>query len=1089
MGDASIGWGWFPLSISRTALLTLAACSGMTLFAQSGVVRSSGQPIPGATVTAIQGNSKVTTITNQDGRFSFSPLGEGAWVLEVSMFGFAPAKKEITPGAANANLDINLQLEEPASAKRMQQLAQNGRPQATANALETQIQSAAAAAPAPSTPAIPSTSNESFLVAGSLSPGLAANAAPDSGFGPGFGRGELSVGGGATSSQEGGFGGPAGGAFGGAPGGGGFGGRFGGGAGGPRGGRRGGGPGGPRQFGNRRAPSQIHGMASFTLQNSALNAKPFSITGQDVSQPSYAQSRISLIVGGPLVIPKVVHDPSTFFFVTYFATRARNPMSFTETVPTAAERGGDFSQTLESNGTTLVPVRLFAPGTNQPLAGNIVPASLINPASAGLLHFIPLPNQPGTINNYQFQTAAPQDTDNVSARVQRNITAKDRLAFHFSFQRRDGGVPNAFGFLDSMSGTGLESDLSWTRTLSARVISTAQIRFNRNTNETTPYFANGADVAAGLGITGTSNNPVNFGPPTVNFTNFGALSDGSPVLTRNQGQSGSDSVIWSRGNHTFTFGAQFTRNDLNNLTDQNGRGTLNFTGFATSQFTANGNPAPNTGFDFADFLLGYAQSSSIRYGDTSTYFRQNQWAGFGQDEWKVNANLTLLMGLRYEYFAPFTEKYGRLANLDIAPDYSSVSVVTPGSTGQYSGYFPNGLINPDRLNFAPRFGLAWKVPHNGPSTIVRAGYGIYYNGQAYIQFPSRLSQQPPFTTASINSSSTLDNLLEIQTAFNPSGVAGLVTNTYAVDKDYRTPYAQTWNVSIQQELPKGFFVEAGYLGTKGTHLDVLTTPNEGPLVSQTERLLLGNALGYTYDSPVGNSIMNAVHLRATQRFRRGFSMSAYYQFAKSIDDSSTFGGAGNTVAQNWLDIAAERGLSSFDRRHSFDVNWVWTSPFGEAGSNFAPDSWTTRLLKDWQVSGSFTAQTGTPLTARVLGNAAQLAQTSGVGSGRADATGADISGGAFFNTAAFTVPAPGEFGNAGRNTIPGPGNVALNVAFGRSFQMGESRRRLEFRIEANNVVNHVNYSNIYTVVNATNYGLPESASGMRTLNAVVRFRF
>jgi hypothetical protein len=218
-------------------------------------------------------------------------------------------------------------------------------------------------------------------------------------------------------------------------------------------------------------------------------------------------------------------------------------------------------------------------------------------------------------------------------------------------------------------------------------------------------------------------------------------------------------------------------------------------------------------------------------------------------------------------------------------------------------------------------------------------------------------------------------------------------------------------------------------------------------------------------------------------------MSAYYQFAKSIDDSSTFGGAGNTVAQNWLDIAAERGLSSFDRRHSFDVNWVWTSPFGEAGSNFAPDSWTTRLLKDWQVSGSFTAQTGTPLTARVLGNAAQLAQTSGVGSGRADATGADISGGAFFNTAAFTVPAPGEFGNAGRNTIPGPGNVALNVAFGRSFQMGESRRRLEFRIEANNVVNHVNYSNIYTVVNATNYGLPESASGMRTLNAVVRFRF
>lgn len=1066
----------------------------MSLFAQSGVVRSAGQPIPGATVTAVQGNNRNTTVTDQNGHFGFPSLGPGTWTLEVSMFGFAPAKKDFVGAGTNNNLDFSLQLEEPAAVKRMEAFTRNRSAQ-TGNALETQIQNAEAA-PAAQPAATPASGNESFLVAGSLSPGLAANAAPDGGFGPGFGRGELSVGGGATSSQGGGPGGPGGAVFGGSPGGGpggGFGGRFGGGPGGPGragGGRGGGPPGGPRQFGNRRPPSQIHGMVSFTLQNSAVNAKPFSFTGQDVSQPSYAQSRFSIIVGGPLVIPKIAHDPSTFFFFTYFGTRARNPQSFVETVPTAAERGGDFSQTLELNGGSLVPVRLFAPGTSQPLPGNAIPKSLINPAAAGLLSYIPLPNQPGTVNNYEFQTAAPQDTDNLNGRIQRNISAKDRLGFHFSFQRRDGGTPQAYGFLDSVSGTGLETDLSWTRTISARIISNAQVSFNRNTNETTPFFANGANIAAELGITGTSGSPVNFGPPTLNFTNFGALSDGAPVLTRNQGQSGSESIIWSRGAHTFTFGGQYTRSDLNNLTDQNGRGTLNFTGFATSAFSANGTPLPNTGFDLADFLLGYAQSSSIRYGDTSTYFRQNAWAAYGQDEWKVNANLTVLLGLRYEFFAPYTEKYGRLANLDIAPNYSAVSVGTPGETSQYSGVFPNGLINPDRNNFAPRLGLAWKLPHGRQSTIVRAGYGVYYNGQAYVQFASRLSQQPPFTTASINNSSSFGNLLDLQTAFNASGTEGLVTNTYAVNKNYRTPYAQTWNLSIQQELPKGFFVEAGYLGTKGTRLDVLTTPNEGPLVSEAQRLLLGNALGYTYDSSIGNSIFHAVHVRATQRFRRGFSMSAYYQFAKSIDDSSTFGGAGNTVAQNWLDIAAERGLSSFDRRHSFDVNWVWTSPVGEAGSRFAPGGWGTRLLRDWQVSGSLTAQTGTPLTARVLGNAAQLAQTSGIGSGRAQATGLSISsGGEFFNTAAFTTPPQGEFGNAGRNTIPGPGNVALNLTFGRSFQLGESRRRLEFRLEGNNVLNHVNYSNVYTVVNATNYGLPETAAGMRTLGAVVRFRF
>jgi len=220
-------------------------------------------------------------------------------------------------------------------------------------------------------------------------------------------------------------------------------------------------------------------------------------------------------------------------------------------------------------------------------------------------------------------------------------------------------------------------------------------------------------------------------------------------------------------------------------------------------------------------------------------------------------------------------------------------------------------------------------------------------------------------------------------------------------------------------------------------------------------------------------------------------MSANYQFSKSIDDSSTFGGAGNTVAQNWLDLAAERGLSSFDRRHSFNMNWVLTSQVGTAGSRFAPDSWPIRLLKDWQLSGALTAQTGTPLTARVLGDSAiGLAQTGGVGSGRAEATGLSlVSASGFFNHAAFAIPAPGEFGNAGRNTIPGPSRFGVDLAFGRSFLLDESRRRLEFRVEARNVFNQVNFTNINTVVNASNYGLPISAAPMRVLDALVRLRF
>ncbi|HKW99295.1 MAG TPA: TonB-dependent receptor, partial [Bryobacteraceae bacterium] len=817
--------------------------------------------------------------------------------------------------------------------------------------------------------------------------------------------------------------------------------------------------------------------------NSALDARPFSITGQDTVQPAYAHARFGMVLGGPLVIPKIVKDTSTFFFLSYFGTRARNPSTQVATVPTALERQGDFSQSIQSGG----PVQLYDPTTHQPFAGNLIPLSRLDPIAQKLTGFIPLPNQPGLVNNYQQFYSIPQDADNVGFRFQRNITKVDRLSFRVYGQRRDGDTVQTFGFLDTTSGYGLNTNLGWTRNLSPRIVNNAQVTFNRNRNETTPFFANGPDVAAGLGIAGTSSNPLNFGPPNLNFTNFGALSDAAPVLTRNQSQSASESVSWSRGVHTLSWGFQFSRSDLNTRTDQNGRGTFNFTGLATSALDSRGLPASGTGFDFADFMLGLPQSSSIRYGDSSTYFRHNVWSFYSQDDWKVRPSLTLDLGVRYEYFSPLAEKYGRIANLDIGPAYSAVAVVVPGAVGPYSGKFPSGLINPDYNNVSPRLGLAWKVPQIKRSTIVRAGYGIYYNGQAYIPFGLRLAGQPPFAvSSSVNTSP--ERVLTLASGFNAVTTQD-VTNTYAIDRHYRTPYAQSWSLSIQHELPKGFFVEVGYLGTKGTRLDVQTLPNEGP-GGLRQRNQLGNAVGFTYDSSLGNSIYHAFHARATQRFRRGVSMSAFYSFSKSIDDSSSFGGAGNTVAQNWLNLAAERGLSSFDRRHSFDMNWVLTSPAAQPGSRIAAGTLAGRLLRDWTLSGSITAQTGTPLTARVLGNTAKLAQTGGIGSGRANATGLDLASTVgFFNLAAFAAPPAGQFGDAGRNTIPGPALVALNAAFGRSFQFGESRRRLELRMEANNLVNHVNYTNFNTVVNATNYGLPISASAMRSISAVLRFRF
>jgi trimeric autotransporter adhesin len=1120
-------------------LIALILCAAGCVAAQSGFVKSAGQPIPGATVTLVQDAQTFATVTDRDGHYGFYTVAPGNWSVTVEMFGFETLKKDVDFSKETGPVNFAIELKPSQALQRMQQFARGGgagpgpggfrgggsgslanratgapgtaggssdgtpgaarAAQPTANAQDQEFQNElnaqenSAAAPSGT-----ESSNDSFLISGSLSPGVAQGAQADSGpdmrFGPGgpggpggpegpAGQGQFGADGGAGAANGapgfgggqagagggggGGFGGGGGGGFGGGGGGGrgGGGGGFGGGRGGPGQGRRGQVAG--AQFGNgRRRQQQIHGQASFTLQNSALNAKPFSLNGLDIPQAAYAQSRFSIIVGGPLVFKKL-KDPKTQFFLTYFGTRAKSPQLFAENVPTLAERSGNFSG---------VNTTIYDPTTHAPLPGNQLPT--INPVSLALLNrFYPLPNQFGTANNYQFETASATNSDNLGFRLQRSITAKDRLSGNIQFQRRSGTTANPFGWADTNSGYGTNVTAGWTHNISSTVISNFQVRFNRNRSQSTPYFSSLSNISAQLGIPGTSSNPLNYGPPTLNFTNFGALTDGVATLTRNQSQGFTEGITWVKGLHNFSIGGGYTHPDLSTKTDPNGRGTLNFTGVATSELS-NGQVVSGTGYDLADFLLGLPQSSSIQYSEQVNYFHQNQWNAYGQDEWKVRSNVTLILGVRYEYFGPINEKYGRIANLAIAPGFASATIVTPATPGE-----PGGLIHGDHNNFSPRLALAWKIPSK-KSTILRAGYGIYYNGQIYNTFTQQLAKQPPFAISSAVNTSA-QNTLTIANAFQNIETRSSLT-TYAVDQNYRTPYAGSWNISLQREFGKGFFSDVTYLGTKGTRLDVKSIPNEAPPGSAAS-LTQTNTL-YTYDQSNGDSIYHALQLRLNRRFNRGLSFQAYYQFAKSIDDSSSFGGAGNTTAQNWLDLAAERGLSSFDIRHQFTLGFVWTSPVAGPGSHIASDGKVGRLLKDWQVSGNLTAQTGTPLTARVLGATQQLAQTGGIGSGRANATGESISGGEFFNLAAFSVPASGTFGDAGRNTIPGPGTFGLNTAFARSFTFKE-RRRVEFRVEANNILNHVHYSNLYTVVNAANYGLPSSAGGMRTLQAVVRLRF
>ncbi|MEO7142188.1 MAG: TonB-dependent receptor, partial [Bryobacteraceae bacterium] len=613
----------------------------------SGDVRSGGQPIPGATVTAELGGKKLVTVTDDSGHYVLDGMTPGTWTLEVDMFGFATAKRSVEAGASVAKVDWNLDLKAAATRVAGRGAAGTGRGgtrggagfQSLGSQADTQIDAAMAAdnGGAPPPGATSGSADVALLVNGSLTEGLqnTGSPAPDQGGGrERFGRG----GGGDSGGTPPGFGGgDSGGGGRGGFGGGGF--RGGGGRGGGDRSQRRGRPGSGEMIGNRanRGRDQIHGMASFSLANSAVNAKPFSLTGQDVIEPSNAQSRISVVVGGALIIPKIVKSPNTFFFISYFATRARNPYKNVASTATAAERGGDFSQ---------AGVSIYDAFTGVPFAGNVIPKSRISPIALGLLNYIPLPNQPGTVQNYQILASVPQNSDNFGLRLNQNVTRRDRLSLNLQLQRRANQNSQLFGYRDELSGFGANVTVGYTRNIGVRAINSAQAQFNRNRSNTTPFFANKANVAQELGIQGTSPNPIDFGPPNLSFTNFGALSDGTDSLVRSQSMGGTESFSVPIHTHNLSFGANFTRSQLNTVTDQNGRGAFTFTGLSTSALDANGSPIAGTGFDFADFLLGLPQTSSIRYGTSATYFRGSVVGLFGQDDWRILPNLSLNAGLR-----------------------------------------------------------------------------------------------------------------------------------------------------------------------------------------------------------------------------------------------------------------------------------------------------------------------------------------------------------------------------------------------------------------------------------------------------------
>lgn len=1036
--------------LAQFFLLVFVACACWAQGSRlTGVVTARSKPIPGATVEVrFNGETKASTVSEEDGQFVLVlPEGasaQGEWSITVEIFGFEPFRRVVTAAESRQPLELSLTLAAVTAAP---------------------VSVPAEAPPPAAAPALVETeSSESLLVQGSLSRGIDASEVmppedagamePEKTGKKAGKKGSLeaaslgAIGAGGKKVKAG-----------------------------KKGSARTRKQTASAAFGNRskKKRSAIRGTLSLQARTSALDATPYSVNGQSLVKPDYSQMRYSATIGGPLLIPKLLEDDRTQFTLTIQRTRNTNPFTSFSTLPNAAERAGDFANTRTG-------AVIFDPVAQTPFPGNRIPASRIAPAATGLLALIPSPNQTGLIQNFRVVSTVPQNTQQLSLSLARPLSTRDRLSFQMSLQGRESVNVQPYGFRDPTETTGRNFDLRWNHTFSPRLIVTSHAKYNLNRSEQRPFFAFQRDVSGELGIAGNSREPINWGPPNLNFTNYGDLQDGAHSDRRIHTWTYGGGLTWVRGRVTTTAGVEYARAQWNTFAEQNARGTLFFGGLLTSG-RFNGFPQANTGSDFADFLLGLPQQASLRSGGADTYLRSSTFSGYVQQAIKVSRTVSLSIGNRYEVWRPFTERYDRMANLALNADVTRVEQVLPG------GSYPRGLVDTDWNNVSPRLGLAWK-PHK--RLAVRAGYGIYMDGTAISRLPTRLAAQPPFATTS-NFNTSASNVLTLASPFTGSRDVR-VRNSYAVDRHYLIPYAQSWNYALDFDLPRHLALELTYLGTKGTRLVMQRQPNRaapGSPANSEERRRIENAVGFTYDSTEGNSIFHAGQVKFQRKYSKGLGWSALYTFAKSIDNATSVGGAGNVVVQDDRNYAAERGLSIFDRRHSLVGNVVLSSPFGPKAYFLRErESIAGRLLSGWMLTLATTARAGTPLTARVLGNVADAAGTGATGSGRASATGLPISGGGYFNTAAFGLPVAGTFGNAGRNTIPGPKFVSGSASLSRSFRLGDSARRiLELRAEAENFLNQVNVTGLCVVVNALEYGLATRAGDMRNLNFTARFRF
>ncbi|HEV8159195.1 MAG TPA: TonB-dependent receptor [Pyrinomonadaceae bacterium] len=774
--------------------------------------------------------------------------------------------------------------------------------------------------------------------------------------------------------------------------------------------------------------NDFHGTAYTFIRNDNFDARNFF----EQTRNEFRNGNFGGVLGGPLPFLDFGEGGPvwnsgknrTFFFVGYEGQREFVNSPFQVRVPSTAD---------------IAAAR----------ASNITAGRPENALSTRLLGLFPTANLgAATGNNYAFAAPNLNNSNNFLIKIDHRFSDDFYMNGRYIYGKGTQNFP-----LTSGNGSPLPEyqtvvptkiqlfGLNFSNILSPTLFNEARIGYNRFEQTFTPLDAAFNPASLGL-VTGSGLQSL----PTITVT--GLVSLGAPTnVPRGRVSSAFqlvDNVTWTRGSHTFKFGGEYRRAIVDSFADQNARGRINFN-------------------NLADFLAGVVSPNGtvLLRGDTRRETFTNNFGFFAQDDWKITSRLTLNLGLRYEYLGVLQEKENRLSNF-----LFDRGLVRVGESGLSS------VWKPDYNNFAPRLGFAYDVFGKG-KTIVRGAVGLYYDTPSQDYFllqsfqnggPGSLGLNPLPGLGVFNLTPTAPIPFGSNVSIFGAAAGGLPTSNialFATDINQRTPYIFNYNANVQQQLFKDTVLQVSYVGSQGRKLYRVRDINQatpGPAATrQSRRPFNGRFPQYSfinYLEASASSNYNAFQANVRQRLTSGLNLNVSYTLSKSIDDASNgiYGGTrGVSFPQDSYNLKAERAVSSFDVRHRFTFNFVYDL-------NFLPEKFgENRLTEGWQLSGIYTASSGIPITPFLS------ADVSGTGelNDRPNLTGDPNSGprtaGQWFNTAAFTIPAAGTFGNAPRNSIIGPPVNIFDFSLNKTTRIVENVS-LQFRAEAFNLFNRPNFS-------------------------------